>query len=64
MDKDERAALKALYPEHYFMRCIALGHQCIVALPRKQSTPEKEAAVELWHGASVRIGDTGPVTNG
>jgi hypothetical protein len=58
---EEKAALRQQFPTHYFLRVLALGHQCVIALPRKQSTPEKEAAVELWHGATVMLGDTRPI---
>jgi hypothetical protein len=55
MAPDEKAALKAAYPEHAFVRVQHPLGEAIVALPRNQSTPEKCAAVELWHGSTVRL---------
>lgn len=57
MTTDERAALKAAYPEHAFLRVQHQLGEAIIAIPRKQSTDEKAAAVELWHGATVKCGN-------
>jgi hypothetical protein len=29
--------------------------EAIVAIPKAQATEEKKAAVELWHGSTVRL---------
>jgi hypothetical protein len=55
MTADEKAALKAAYPEHAFMRVLHPLGEAIVAIPRKQSSEGKIAAVELYHGATVKL---------
>ncbi len=55
MDDADKSAIKALFPEHAFMKIMHPLGEAIVAIPRKQPTPEKEAAVELYHGATIRL---------
>lgn len=55
MAPDERAALKAAYPEHAFLRVQHPLGEAILAIPRKQSSEDKTATVELWHGATVKL---------
>lgn len=55
MDADERAALKAAYPDCYFARVLKNGCEAILAIPKRQPTPEREARAELMHGATVRL---------
>lgn len=55
MTADERAALKAAFPAHYYLRVIGYGYECVLAIPKSQPTPEREARAELMHGATVRL---------
>jgi hypothetical protein len=55
MAPDERAAMKAAFTVHYFVRVIHPLGEAIVAIPKAQATEEKKAAVELWHGSTVRL---------
>lgn len=48
--------MKEAHPEHAFLRVLHPLGEAIIAIPRKQASEEKAAAVELWHGASVRLG--------
>lgn len=43
------------YPEHAFLLLQHPLCEAVIAIPLKQATEEKAAAVQLWHGASVRI---------
>jgi hypothetical protein len=56
MDADEKAALKSAFPVHAFLRVIHPLGSAIIALPRKQASEEKVAAVELWHASTVKLG--------
>ena len=55
MTDAEREAIRTLFPDHVFLRVLKGDLQGIIALPKKQSTEEKEAAVALWKGATVRL---------
>jgi hypothetical protein len=55
MAPDERAAMKAAFPVHAFIRVIHPLGEAIIAIPREQATEEKKAAVELWHGSTVKL---------
>ncbi len=58
MTVDEKKAMIAAYPGCAFLRVIHAesGYEAILAIPRRQATEEKEAAVALWHGATVSLG--------
>ncbi len=56
MTDEERAAIKALFPEHAFMMIVHPLGSAVIAIPKQQSSPEKEAACELWHGSVVKLG--------
>jgi hypothetical protein len=56
MTPDEKIALRQQFPAHAFLRVIHPLGEAIIALPRKQASEEKVAAVLLWHGATARIG--------
>jgi hypothetical protein len=55
MTTDEKIALRQQFPEHAFVRAIHPLGECIIALPKAQSTPEKIAAVELMHGSTITL---------
>ena len=57
MTVDEKKAMVAAHPGCAFLRVIHAesGYEAILAIPRRQATEEREAAVQLWHGATVSI---------
>jgi len=55
MDEQEKAAMRAQFPVHAFVRVLHPLGEAILAIPREQPTPEKKASVELYHGATIRL---------
>jgi hypothetical protein len=55
MAPDERASMKAAFPVHAFVRVIHPLGEAIIAIPKAQATEEKKAAVELYHGATLKL---------
>lgn len=53
MIDDEKRAMREQFPAHAFVRVIHPLGEAIIAVPKKQASAEKEAAVSLWHGATV-----------
>jgi len=63
MTAAERIALKQQYPQHYFVRVIALQHEAIIAIPIREPEPVLPGGLNLslLHGATIRLGDTLPL---
>lgn len=55
MTDEERASMKLAFPSHYFLMVQHPLGSVVIALPKKQDSPDKEAAVSLWHGAIARL---------
>lgn len=55
MTDSEREAIKELFPEHAFARLFHPLGEAIIAIPKVQSTPEKNDAVTLMHGATIKL---------
>lgn len=56
MTDEDRAEIKALFPEHAFLRIMHPLGEAILVVPRAQDTQEKMDAIALYHGSTVRIG--------
>jgi hypothetical protein len=55
MTEDERAAIKVQFNEHWFVRVVHPLGECLLAVPKRQTTEEKTAAAELYHGSTVKL---------
>lgn len=59
MDAEERAALKARYPDHFFCRVIKAGEEKIIAIPKSRKDEPVPSmpglTFDMLHGATIHL---------